>query len=176
MAEISSAPKGGAKQRTKVRAKRMSTRLDMTPMVDLAFLLLTFFVLTTSLLKSYVIPLRMPEKQTTNDPQKPVSEKRVITLILDEKNAVYWYAGLTDPKVSRTDFSRDGVTDLMIQKKKEIDKLVVLVKPSEKSCYKNLVDIIDELTILNVDYYVVKITQTDKDLVSDHKAVAMNQP
>lgn len=174
MADISSAP-NGAKQGNKIRAKRISTRLDMTPMVDLAFLLLTFFVLTTSLLKSYVLPLRMPEEDLT-DIHKPVPEKRVITLVLDEKNTVYWYAGITNPKVMRTDFSRHGITDLLIQKKKEIDKMVVLVKPSEKSSYKNLVDIIDELSILAVDYYVVKVTQIDRDLVNDHKAVAVKAP
>jgi biopolymer transport protein ExbD len=175
MAEISSSTASPSKG--KVRAKRMSTRIDMTPMVDLAFLLLTFFILTTTLQKPYLIPLQKPDQTTVGNPP-PVSARRVLTFILDEQNEIYWYTGLKDPKLNATDYSPKGIRNILIQKKREIKNLIVLVKPSEKSRYQNLINIIDEMEILKVRYHMVKITPIDKALVKDFKLkpVALNAP
>ena len=79
MAEIS---QGSGKKDGKVRSKKTSTRIDMTPMVDLAFLLLTFFVMTTTLNKPQTMEITMPEKPKIEDKQPMVNEKRVLTLVL----------------------------------------------------------------------------------------------
>ncbi len=103
MAEISN--QGGGKKDGKVRSKKTSTRIDMTPMVDLAFLLLTFFVMTTTLNKPQTMEITMPEKPKNEDKPPVVNEKRVLTLVLGQDDKIYWYLGITDPKVEVTDFS-----------------------------------------------------------------------
>jgi len=167
MAEISSGG-GGKKKGGKVRAKKSSTRIDMTPMVDLAFLLLTFFVMTTTLNKPQTMEITMPEKPKEEDKQPEVNEKRVLTLVLGENDKIYWYIGITDPKVDVTNFSDQGVRKILMRENSQIKDMVVLVKPSDESRYKNMVDILDELTISNVQRFaLVDITDVDKELVKE---------
>jgi biopolymer transport protein ExbD len=159
---------GGKKKGGKVRAKKSSTRIDMTPMVDLAFLLLTFFVMTTTLNKPQTMEITMPEKPKPEDKMPEVNEKRVLTLVLGANDKIYWYIGITDPKVEVTNFSNEGVRKILLRENSQIKEMVVLVKPSEESRYKNMVDILDELTISNVSRYaLVDITDVDKELVKE---------
>ena len=168
MAEIQGGGGGGKKKGGKVRAKKSSTRIDMTPMVDLAFLLLTFFVMTTTLNKPQTMEIVMPEKTEEPDDQPKVNEKHVLTLVLGEDNKVYWYMGITDPKVELTDFSASGVRKLLLEKKNEIPKLVILIKASDKSKYRNMVDILDEMNINQIKVYaLVDITKVDEDLIKE---------
>jgi len=153
----------------KVRSKKSSTRIDMTPMVDLAFLLLTFFVMTTTLNKPQTMEITMPEKPKPDDPEPPkVNERDVLTIVLGENDKVYWYTGITDPKIEVTNFSATGIRKVLQTKKNEIPKLVVLIKPSDKSKYKNMVDILDEMNISVIQRYaMVDITPTDEELIKD---------
>src|SRR5258708_1184625 len=107
MAEIAQGG-GGGKKDGKIRAKKSSTRIDMTPMVDLAFLLLTFFILTTTLQKPQTMEITLPEKPKEDDKPPEVNEKKVLTLVLGADSKIYWYVGITDPKVEKTDFSTLG--------------------------------------------------------------------
>ena len=166
MAEISSS--GGGKKEGKVRSKKTSTRIDMTPMVDLAFLLLTFFVMTTTLNKPQTMEITMPEKPKVEDKQPLVNEKRVLTLVLGENDKIYWYLGITDPKVNITNFSTDGVRKILLRENAQIKEMVVLIKPSDDSKYKNVVDILDEMSISNISRYaLVDITGVDKELIKE---------
>ena len=144
----------------------------MTAMVDLAFLLLTFFMLTTTLMEPTVIAINMPKEDEGGHPP-PVPSKRVLTLVLAERNKLYWYTGLTDPELYETDYSSNGISAVLITKKREVSKLIVLVKPSDSACYQNMVDVIDEMEILDIPYYLVKITETDKTLVKEFKAKSL---
>jgi len=165
MAEIS---QDSGKKDGKVRSKKTSTRIDMTPMVDLAFLLLTFFVMTTTLNKPQTMEITMPEKPKKEDKQPVVNEKRVLTLVLAGNNKVYWYLGITDPKVELSDFSNDGIRKVLLQQNAQIKEMVVLIKPSDESKYKNVVDILDEMNISNIARYaLVDITPVDKELIKD---------
>jgi biopolymer transport protein ExbD len=165
MAELS---QDSGKKDGKVRSKKTSTRIDMTPMVDLAFLLLTFFVMTTTLNKPQTMEITMPEKPKKEDKQPVVSEKRVLTLVLAGNNKVYWYLGITDPKVELSDFSNDGIRKVLLQQNAHIKEMVVLIKPSDESKYKNVVDILDEMNISNIARYaLVDITPVDKELIKD---------
>jgi biopolymer transport protein ExbD len=167
MAEIS---QNSGKKEGKVRSKKTSTRIDMTPMVDLAFLLLTFFVMTTTLNKPQTMEITMPEKPKEQDKQPLVNEKHVLTLILGANNKVYWYLGITDPKVELSDFSNDGIRKVLLQQNAQIKEMVVLIKPSDESKYKNVVDILDEMNISNIARYaLVDITPVDKELIKDSK-------
>ncbi len=130
MAEISQGGGGGSKD-GKVRVKKASTKIDMTPMVDLAFLLLTFFILTTTLNKPQTMELTMPEKPKGEEKLPEVNEKKVVSIILGADNKVYWYHGITDPKVEKTDFSDTGIRKILMQKDKEIPGMIVLIKPGK---------------------------------------------
>ncbi len=166
MAEISN--QGGGKKDGKVRSKKTSTRIDMTPMVDLAFLLLTFFVMTTTLNKPQTMEITMPEKPKNEDKPPVVNEKRVLTLVLGLDDKIYWYLGITDPKVEVTDFSSNGVRKILMRENAAIKEMVVLIKPSDESRYKNVVDILDEMNISNIGRYaLVEITDVDKQLVKE---------
>jgi len=167
MAEISSQG-GGGKKDSKVRSKKTSTRIDMTPMVDLAFLLLTFFVMTTTLNKPQTMEITMPEKPKEEDKQPMVNEKRVLTLVLGENDKIYWYLGITDPKVEVTNYSNDGVRKVLLRENAQIKEMVVLIKPSDESRYRNVVDILDEMNISNIARYaLVEITDVDKELIKE---------
>ena len=159
---------GGKKKGGKIRAKRSSTRIDMTPMVDLAFLLLTFFVMTTTLNKPQTMEITMPEKPKPGDEMPEINEKNVLTLVLGEDDKIYWYMGITDPKVEVSNFSATGMRKILLEKKAELPKLVVLIKAMDEAKYKNMVDIMDEMNISAMQRFaLVDITPTDVQLVKE---------
>jgi len=159
MAEINQS--SGSSSRARIRSKKLSTHIDMTPMVDLAFLLLTFFILTTTLNKLKVMEIAMPEKTPET---RPVPEKRVLTLLLDGDDKIYWRQGVSVPKLESVKFSQ--IRKLLISKNKEIDKMLILVKATDKSKYKNLVDMVDEFAIAGIDRYcIVDVTPEDEELI-----------
>ena len=154
----------------KVRSKKQNSKVDLTAMVDLAFLLITFFMLTTSLSKPQSMNLGLPDKD--DDPKKnkdvKVDENRTMTILLGENNKLVRYVGLFATPVAGgapKDFvyGKDGIrTELLDRKKKVIqytgnkDKgMIVIIKPSKKSTYRNLVDILDEMAIVDVPTYAI---------------------
>lgn len=139
------------------KGKKLSTRVDMTPVVDLAFLLLTFFMLATTFIKPQVMELILPEKQDgqTESKQPKVNEKKVLSIVMDGDNRIYWYIGMTDPQVQETDYSATGIREVLLEQNRLIDKIVVLIKPDKTSTYENLVDILDELEITNIARYAL---------------------
>lgn len=170
MAEVNQASEAGVKKqgRKKVRSKKASTKIDMTPMVDLAFLLLTFFMLTTTFTKPQTMQIEMPAKPQKEEDIPVVNEKRVLTLVLGEADKVYWFVGITDPKVARTDFSREGIRKIVVQHNARIKNMIVLIKTSKNSRYKNLVDIFDEMNICNIARFaLVDITPEDEELIKN---------
>jgi biopolymer transport protein ExbD len=168
MAEIAQDGGGGKEKGGKIRAKKSSTRIDMTPMVDLAFLLLTFFILTTTLQKPQTMEITLPEKPKEDDKPPEVNEKKVLTLVLGAENKVYWYVGITDPKVEVTDFSDKGIRKILLKKNQEIHEMIVLIKAMDDSKYRNYVDILDEMNISNIKRFaIVDITPQDKDLIKE---------
>lgn len=158
MAEISQT--SGDTSHGKIRTKKISTRIDMTPMVDLAFLLLTFFILTTAFNDAYVIPLPMPDK---DGPQSPINDKNILNLVLAENNKVYWWEGL-DGKVATTNYSTKGVREVLLKHVNENPNLMVLIKPTDESRYENIVDILDEIAITSTKRYAI-VDFTPDDLI-----------
>jgi biopolymer transport protein ExbD len=166
MGEISQGGGGGGKKGGKIRSKKTSTRIDMTPMVDLAFLLLTFFVMTTTLNKPQTMEITMPEEDEKEPPK--VNEKHVLTLVMGKNDKIFWYIGITDPEVKVTNFSNTGIRKLLLEKKRDIPKLIVLIKSLDESKYKNMVDILDEMNINSIQRYaIVDVTPVDKELIKD---------
>lgn len=150
----------------KGKGKKVSTKVDMTPMVDLAFLLITFFMLTTTFGKPQAMELNMPDK-TDNKEEAPIKESKAFTILLGENNKIYYYQGLEDPKVDITDYSSNGIRKVLLQKKKEIADIVVLIKAAEKSRYKNMVDMLDEMHITDMKRYaIVNMSDVDRELMA----------
>ncbi len=111
---------GGKKKGKKARSKKMSTRIDFTPMVDLGFLLITFFMLTTTLSKPQTMEINMPEKDNITDPTK-IKESTALTIILTENDKIYYYFGIPDSaggiQLEMTDFNpKTGIRKLLLEK------------------------------------------------------------
>lgn len=135
MAEIAEGGGGGHGKGGKKRAKKQSTRIDMTPMVDLAFLLLTFFVLTATFSKPKSMELTFPVPPNPNDPPPPAI-KNGITIILTKDDRIFYYEGEykavdseKGPKtaLSELNFSQESLHKYLADKNKwatdEISKL-----------------------------------------------------
>jgi biopolymer transport protein ExbD len=170
MAEIQQKAAGSGRP-GKRRAKKMSTRIDMTPMVDLAFLLLTFFMLTTTFAKPYTMELNMPVKST--EPSK-VPMSKAMTVLLGKDHQVHYFFGLNAPQdktapvpqLKTTTFAPDGIREAVRTRMRQEPELVVLIKPTADSKYQDLVDMLDELnTTKQKKYALVKITQDDLTLL-----------
>jgi biopolymer transport protein ExbD len=179
MAEMN-VPEGGGKKKghKKQRSKKMSTRVDLTAMVDLAFLLLTFFMLTTTFNKPVAMQVNMPAKPDPNDPKPPeLKQSKVLTLILGPNDRVYWYTGIDDITADSTDFSKEGVRERILTRQKEVaaehgskDSMVCLIKPMPNSRYKNMVDILDEMDITETKRYaIVELNRLDSMVVFGKK-------
>jgi biopolymer transport protein ExbD len=169
MAELDTSG-GGKKGGGKVRSKKQSTRVDLTAMVDLAFLLITFFIFTTTLQKPKAMDLTMPDKDEKTDVRLPVPATRTMTILLGSKNKVEWYIGLpTDPITAPTveGFGKNGIRKTLIEqgdqiKQKSGKDMIVLIKPSDKSTYADMVSIMDELNIIgNQQRAIVDLLKRD---------------
>jgi biopolymer transport protein ExbD len=162
----------GKKGKKKGR-KKMSTRIDLTPMVDLGFLLVTFFMLTTTFSKPQTMEINMPVKPkeaVTEEEQNAVKASKALTLIIDGENKIYWYQGIPgkDNIPVLTDFSADGIRKILVERNSTIQDMVVLIKPTDEANYKNVVDILDEMNISNIKRYaLVDITPLDLELIKN---------
>ena len=168
MAEINTSSQRGGRN---IRRQRLSLRIDMTPMVDLAFLLITFFMLTTVLTKPFVIKIEKPkDDESTSNQRRTIHEKDLITVVLGENNNIYWFTGSTNPKVSVTNFSANGIRKILLTKKAEVKGLHVFIKATDLSRYQNLIDILDEVLIAEIkNYSIMDMTQDDDKLIAEFK-------
>lgn len=168
MAELNTGDGGGGKG-GKVRSKKQNSKVDLTAMVDLAFLLITFFMLTTTLSKPQSMSLGLPNKEDKpDDPksQQKVDENRTVTILMGENNQVKIFRGfLATPKLAPKSvaYGKEGLREVLLEQKKAVleytgskDKgMIVIIKPSKKSKYKNLVDVLDEMAIVGVPTYAI---------------------
>lgn len=162
MAELDTSG-GGKHKGGKVRSKKVSTRIDLTAMVDLAFLLITFFMLTTTLAKKKEMDLAMPDNSVKTS-QLPVAATRSMTVILGSHNKLEWYMGepgKTAPTVDN--YGKDGLRKALVENSKKVEEthpapdnfMIVLIKPSDKSTYENLVTTLDEMSITGIKSYAI---------------------
>jgi biopolymer transport protein ExbD len=185
---------GGHKKGPGVKkAKKLSTRVDMTPMVDLGFLLITFFIFTATMNEPSTMPLNMPKDTDKEDEQTKTKQSGALTVMLGKDDKIYYYEGELAPDGSnfkQTTFK--GIRDEIISKKKSVmaayrtdpaceekmkkeskpvsdcrqQDFFVVIKPDEESTYKNAVDMLDEMLINDVHRYaLMKISDTEKQLV-----------
>lgn len=131
---------------------------DMTPLVDLGFLLITFFMYTTT----FTSPNMFTFIQPPNDGRLPIKLSNTLTFVLGENNELYYHQAevnkIKKEDLFKVDFSTKAIGKLLVQKRNmalKADNFTVIIKPSEKSTYKNLVDILDEMMIFNQGRYAV---------------------
>lgn len=147
--------------------KKKSLRVDMTPMVDLGFILITFFVITVQLGKPVTLNLIMPKE--SGDPT-PLGESSALTVLLDDNNRVFYYHGkwaeaLAKNEIYGTSFSvKDGLGKIVREKQLWLDQyerkegrkgLMLLIKPGKGASYRNVIDALDEAAINGVKKYAL---------------------
>jgi biopolymer transport protein ExbD len=147
---------------------RQDINIDMTPMTDLAFLLLTFFMLTTTLSKLQTMEIVMPLPAEEEDQEQAVKESKALTLVLADDDKIYWYQGITDAVADTTSFGESTLHRLLVEKNESIEDLVVLIKPMDDSNFENLVDILDEMQLSQTNRYaIVDFTEEDQKLLDE---------
>jgi biopolymer transport protein ExbD len=153
MAELDTSS-GGGKKGGKVRSKKSSTKVDLTAMVDLAFLLITFFMLTTTLSKPQAMDIAKPDKDEKNDQKLELRASQTMTILLGKNNKVAWYmgeAGKSAPEIQNFSQIRQTILDNKKKVKESTGKdIVMVIKPTDGANYKNFVDIMDELLITGI--------------------------
>jgi biopolymer transport protein ExbD len=175
------------------KAKKLSTRVDMTPMVDLGFLLITFFIFTSTMSTPTTMALNMPKDEKDPEKQNEAKASGALTLMPAKNDQIYYYEGELAPDGSNfkvTNFK--GIRDVIIDKKKAViaahqhnqqceeirarnngdpnsckDRdFVVVIKPTPEATYKNTVDALDEMTINGVKRYaLVDIAEAETQLI-----------
>lgn len=188
MAEIQEKSGGGKQGPGVKKGKKLSTRIDLTPMVDLGFLLITFFIFTTTMSKPKTMEINMPvDKDDIEEKDKnKVKDYTAMTVLLSKEHRVYYYTGLADdpmkpPEVQVTYFqSKNGIRDAIIALKKRVyeernngmaghtpkDEPVILIKPDTTSQYEDIVNILDEMNINGINTYaLVDITDVDREFI-----------
>ena len=124
MASIDTGGEQGGKKGPGVKkAKKLSTRVDMTPMVDLGFLLITFFVFTATMSSPTTLDLNMPKDIKKQEDQTEVKESSVLTIMLGKADQVYYYEGKLVVDATGNNFKQTtfkGIRDIIVNKKKEV--------------------------------------------------------
>lgn len=161
------------KQNGKVFQKKKLIRVDMTPMVDLGFLLITFFMLATSFSKPNVMDLSLPAGG--QDQGTVIDVRNQITFLIGKNDRVFFYQGekkdLNPEILKETTFSDDDITKVIETAKKNAPKpnlFTVIIKPTEDANYKNFVDILDEMQVTNSDRYgISEISDVEKKVYQE---------
>jgi len=160
--------------------KKGAPRVDMTPMVDLGFLLITFFILATTLSKPKTMEIIKPAKAKDDIDMPKLKLSKSLSVLLGEKNKVYWYVGSDETgasakglSVDSTDFSKAGIRQVIYRRQTEVqqqwgdkDQLVVLIKAMPTSKYRDMVDILDEMSITHTKQYaLVDLDKNDSTIM-----------
>ena len=151
------------------KAIRREVNVDMNPMVDLAFLLLTFFMLATTFSKPQAMELLVPAIANETDAVKetPVKESKTLSLVLLESEMV-WYRGITDPQINRIPYKDADLMKIVQEANSKTDGLVVLIKPLASNEYEDLVLVLDVMTTSGLERYsLVEPSEFDLELLDE---------
>jgi len=156
MAEVQTVVLSG--KRGNAKGKKLSTRVDLTPMVDLGFLLITFFIFTTTLNDQKAMKLNLPKDGTGG----VTAAGKTISLLLCEDNKVKYYAGNNPALMQETNYSPLGIRKVILQQEQKVaaqfgnrSETVVLIKPTQDCTYENIINTLDEMTINDVQRYIL---------------------
>ncbi len=151
--------------------KKGSPRIDLTPMVDLGFLLITFFVFTSSMSKPKTMDIKMP---AIGGAPTEIAHHTAMTIFLVKAHALYYYSGIdamnhSYEKLQQTTFAKNGIRNALITHVANVknafisglkgstqhDFPFIIIKPGRDSEYSDLVDLLDELTIAGIRNYAL---------------------
>lgn len=178
MAEITTATTGNRKAGVR-QSKKHSTRVDLTPMVDLGFLLITFFIFSTSLSKPKAMDLKMP----ADGPNGTAGETASLTVLLMEEDQVFYYHGMLKDALAKGQYGitnynvKSGIGQVIRDKQAAMDRvkpdnrkeLIFMIKSTPGATYQNIVDILDEVLINMVSRYVIMdITDEENTALTNH--------
>ena len=154
--------------------RRLQTpRIDLTPMVDLGFLLITFFMFTTTLANPKLMEIKMPSNEKTNAPTVFISEC-TITLIPTKEHKVIYYSGELNDASQLKEVTSPKIIDILLKKKREVSvlplsfskdahKLHVLIKPFNNCKYDDVVQMLDDMTIVDVQTYALTDISSEEE-------------
>jgi biopolymer transport protein ExbD len=152
-------PRRAKGKKKKKKTRRVGIRIDMTPLVDIAFLLLTFFMMTTTMAKPQTMEINLPPE----DVPVEIAESNLLTLRVNEKGEIFWNVALDAPLKLEFAELRKFLRD-QIQAN---PKLVTLVKIDRKGQYGMMVNLIDELNVAEITRFsLAPLTDKDKDILS----------
>ena len=182
MAELDTSGGGHKKGPGVKKGKKLSTRVDLTPMVDLGFLLITFFIFTTTMSQPTAFKLFLPDDKVIPEDQNKAKESGVLTIMMGADNHIYYYEGQLKPDgsnfLSASYNGKNSIREIILKKKADVisrsrdaenpeKDFVVVIKPSVDCNYQNVVDILDEMAINVVKKYaLVDISEGEAQLVS----------
>ncbi|MGB6083287.1 ExbD/TolR family protein [Moheibacter sp.] len=175
----------GGNKGGKVRAKKQSTAVDMTPLADLGFLLITFFMFTTTFSKPNVMGLNMPPKDPNKELNQDTPEidlSNSISIIIGGDNKLYWHqqdkTKLTADQLYETSYSKEGIRNDILaarQRAKTPDNFTVIIKPTDESTYENLVNVLDEMEITESSRYgIVDIAPSEVAVYEEKSGTSSN--
>jgi biopolymer transport protein ExbD len=155
MAEMDTSGGGHKKGPGVKKSKKLSTRVDLTPMVDLGFLLITFFIFTTTMSQPTAMRLNLPKDTDKPDEQNKLKESAAFTIMPGKNDQVYYYEGLDPSKLQTANWKT--IRDAILDKKRRTDPsdFMVIIKPDKDASYKNTVDALDEMKIDDVKRYAL---------------------
>ena len=181
MAELDTSGGGHKKGPGVKKGKKLSTRVDLTPMVDLGFLLITFFIFTTTMSQPTALKLFLPDDKVNPEDQNKAKESGVLTILMGADNHIYYYEGQLKPDgsnfLSASYNGENSIRDVILKKKADVRSrsrdaenpykdFVVVIKPGADCNYKNVIDILDEMAINVVKKYaLVDISDGESQLV-----------
>jgi biopolymer transport protein ExbD len=146
----------------KKKTKRLGVRIDMTPMVDVAMLLLTFFMLTTVFNKPQTMELNLPPDENV---KVEVAASTLLTVRIEPNMEIYWNMGSEPTALKKIAFK--DLRPLLIERLRNIPKLITLVQINRDAKYNDMVDIIDELNLANITRFsIAPMTDADKRLIA----------
>ncbi len=184
MADIETSDSGNKKHKG-TKSKKKSTHVDMTPMSDVAFLLITFFMLTTTLQRAKTMNLYLPQDVKDEEQQNKVKESQALTILLGKDDELFYYEGIgnnaaKDPVnlVKQTTYKLNGgIGDVLINKKNSVlknsgrrDSIIVIIKAEKDATYENMVNILDDMNIYEIGKYaLVDFSKNDKKIIQAKK-------
>ncbi|MEO8240312.1 MAG: biopolymer transporter ExbD [Flavobacterium sp.] len=154
----------------KVRSKKLQTRVDLTAMVSVSFLLIIFFMVTIELAKPKTMDLSLPYyDDDTCGWSGGCGENRSVTILLGDDNKLVTYTGILASPITlpkEMNYGKKGIRKELLKRNKSMleysaqlgklgRRITVIIKPSKKSNYGNLVDILDEMAISKISTYVI---------------------
>jgi biopolymer transport protein ExbD len=153
-------PKRKGKGKKRKKSRRLGIRIDMTPLVDVAFLLLTFFMFTTSMSRPQVMEINLPPDKEV---KVEIAESNLLTLRVNEKGDIFWNSGIEAPK--RIEYS--ALRAFLRERATSNPKLVTLLKIDRMGKYNTMVNMIDELGFAHIERFsLAPLLEADKALMA----------